>query len=176
VEFEKWICILDQKREDTAHCDPSKRWQERPREIPVNQQLSDFTALPEGMLIDYFDLDFYNGLQPQLRNSITNTKIAVLPDLDHSLLLGADEKLSNEQFNAKYGAGILARYRLVEEGELKAIDKEAEWLADDHEDVGMPSDDDTSDISNDVDMSARQRSLATQLLVGSIKSYMFQPI
>jgi hypothetical protein len=170
VEFEKWIRILDRKREDTARRDPSKRWRERPREVPINQQLTDFTVLPEGMPIDYFDPDFYNGLQPQLRARITNIKVALLPDLDHSFFRNADEKLSDEQFNAKYGADVLARYRLVEEGELEDVGEEGEWLADDNEDETMSSDDaeDAYDLSDDMDMSARQRSFATELSVSSI--------
>ena len=58
----------------------------------------------------------------------------------------------------------------MEEGELEDVGEEGEWLADDNEDETMSSDDaeDAYDLSNDVDMSARQRSFATELSVSSI--------
>jgi hypothetical protein len=88
VKFERWIWILDQKREEDARRDPSKRWRERTRKAPSIQQNSDFTALPEGMPIDYFDSGFYNALQPRLRDRITNLKVAMLPNAQcRSLIL-----------------------------------------------------------------------------------------
>jgi hypothetical protein len=118
------------------------------------------------MPIDYFDPDFYNSLQPRLRHHITNTNVALLPDVNCSFLRDADETLSDKQFNAKFGADILERYRLVEEGELEDIKDEGEWLADDDEDVD--EEDYGYDIDDDVDMSDRQHSLATQLSEGSV--------
>jgi hypothetical protein len=130
--------------------------------------------LPEGMPIDYFDPDFYNALQPRLRDRITNTKVAMLPDVEHSFLRSADEKLDDKQFNAKYGNDIIAKYQLVEEGELEDFEGEEEWLADDDEDAEMSSGDeedveeDGYDIGGDVDMIAREESLAAQLSVGIV--------
>jgi hypothetical protein len=98
----------------------------------------------------------------------------MLPDVEHSFLRSADEKLDNKQFNAKYGNNIIARYQLVEEGELEDFEGEEEWLADDDEDVEMSSsneedvEEDGYDIGGDVDMTARQQSLAAQLSVGVV--------
>jgi hypothetical protein len=162
AKFEKWIRILDKKRQDDARRDPSKRWRERPREVPEDPKPSDFTALPIGMPIDYFDPDFFNSLQPRLRYRITNTKVALLPDVDRSFFRDADEMLSDKQFNAKFGADVLAKYQLVEEGELEDIGED-EWLVDD-EDGEEEEDTDDYDMSDDVDMSANQHSLAAQLM------------
>ena len=133
--------------------------------MPVNQKPSNFPALPEGMPIDYFAHDFYNDLQPRLRDHITNTKVTLLPDVTKSFLHSADERLSDKQFNMKYGEQVLARYQLVEEGELEDVEEE-DWLADDDEDAEMSEGDEEDmyeGVKLDADMSDRQQSLATQL-------------
>jgi hypothetical protein len=164
VQVEIWIRCLDEKREQDA-CYGGKRWWEGSHIVPVNQQPSDFPALPEGMPINYFTPDFYNGLQPQLRDHIMNTKVTLLPVVTKSFLHSANERPSDKQFNAKYGEQVLARYQLVEEGELEDVEEE-DWLADDDEDAEM-SEGDKEDmyegVKLDADMSDRQQSLATQL-------------
>jgi hypothetical protein len=162
-EFEEWVRILDRKRKEDAIRDPTKRWRERPREVPLQPQDSEFTTLPEGMPIDYYDPDFYNSLQPRLRARITNTKVALLPDITRSFIREADERLSDKQFSAKYGAKILAKYQVVEEDELEVED---DWLADDDDDEEMSDGDvEEYEVVEDVDMSTRQQTLAAQLSV-----------
>lgn len=117
------------------------------------------------MPIDYFDHQYYNSLQPRLRHHITNTKIALLPDVSLSFLGTADEKLTDDAFNGKYGAQVLAKYNLVNETE---IDEEDEWLVSDDNniDTDMLEDDEYVDngIAEDDMMSARQNTLAAQLV------------
>jgi len=164
-EFEEWVRILDRKRKDDAIRDPTKRWQERPREVPLQPQDSEFTTLPEGMPIDYYDPDFYNSLQPRLRARITNTKVALLPDVTRSFMREADERLSDKQFSAKYGAKVLAKYQVMEEDELE-VEVEDDWLADDGDDEEMSdSDVEEYEVVKDVDMSTKQQTLAAQLSV-----------
>lgn len=162
TEFERWIRILDEKREEDARLDPSKRWKERARVVPSEPQFSNFVALPEGQPIDYYAPDFYNGLQPRLRAQITNTNVALLPDVNRSFLRDEDELLDDQQFNTKYGAAVLARYRVVKEAELEDVGEEAAWLADDDEDQEMSDEEDYVDIAGS-DISAKQTALATQL-------------
>jgi hypothetical protein len=169
VQFEIWIRCLDEQREQDARYG-GKRWRERSRIVPVNQQPSDFPALPEGMPINYFAPDFYNGLQPRLRDHITNTKVALLPNVTKSFLCSADERLSDKQFNVKYGEQVLARYQLMEEGELEDVEEE-DWLADDDKDAEMLEGDEEDmydGVKLDVDMSDRQQSLAAQLSLESL--------
>jgi hypothetical protein len=111
--------------------------------------------------IDYFDHKYYNCLQPHLRHHITNAKIALLPDISLSFSGTADEKLTDQAFNSKYGAQVLAKYNLVDEDEFDGDD---EWLVDD--DADMLEDDEYDDNVNengvdegDVLMFARQNSL-----------------
>jgi hypothetical protein len=116
------------------------------------------------MPIDYFDPDFYNSLQPRLRHRITNAKVALLPDVNRSFFRDADEMLTDKRFNAKFSADILTRYQLVKDGDLEDAEEE-EWLVDD--DDGDDGDDDGDEgnyeMGDDVEMSARQHSLAAQL-------------
>ncbi len=75
-EAEKFYRILDWKREEVARQDKSRRWRERVCVVPVDQQDSAFSALPEGMPIDYYDPAFFNQLQPRTRNRIAMRKIS----------------------------------------------------------------------------------------------------
>ncbi len=75
-EAEKFYRILDRKREEVAWQDKSQRWRERVCVVPVDQQDSAFSALPEGMPIDYYDPAFFNQLQPRTRNRIAMRKIS----------------------------------------------------------------------------------------------------
>ena len=116
------------------------------------------------MPIDYFGREYYNSLQPRLRHLITNTKIALLPDVGLSFSGTADEKLSDQAFNDKYGSQVLANYDLVEETEF---DGEDEWLVDD-DDADMLEDsglDEDGTADSDVLMSAKQNNLAAQLSI-----------
>ena len=79
------------------------------------------------MPIDYFAPEYYNSLQPCLRHYVTNAKVSLLPDINLSFSgMAADEKLTNEAFNKKYGAQVLTKYNLPDEAEFEAED---EWLA-----------------------------------------------
>ena len=119
------------------------------------------------MPIDYFDHEYYNSLQPRLRHHISNAKIALLPVVSLSFSGTADEKLTNQAFNDKYGAEVLAKYNLVDETEFDGDD---EWL-DDGTDADIMLEDDEYDenedgaAEGDVLMSARQNELAAQLSI-----------
>jgi hypothetical protein len=151
-----FIRRLDKKRYETAQIDPRKRWKERPRELPSQPKQTAYPTLPCNMPIDYFDHEFYNSLQPRLRHDITNTKIALLPDINLSFTGTADEKLTDQAFNSKYGANVLMKYNLVNEVEFAEEDEFSEELGDEA-DMEEYNDDD------DVDMSTRQNTLAAQL-------------
>lgn len=105
------------------------------------------------MPIDYFDHEYYNSLQPRLRHHITNTKIALLPDVNLSFSGTADEKLSDQAFNSKYGAQVLTKYNLVNEAEFD--EEESEFNNNVEADM--------EEYNDDVDMSTRQNTLAAQL-------------
>jgi hypothetical protein len=140
--------LLDKKREDDTRRDPSKRWRERTRIIPLHQKDTEFHALPLDMPIDYYDPVFYNALQPRLRHRITNKQVALLPDVKCSFSHNADEKLSDEEFMLNYADSVLARYNLVDDGEFNDANDE-DWIEDDAE---TPDDDeeweDVEDMGN----------------------------
>ena len=167
-----FIRLLDKKRYESAQVDPSKRWKERPRELPSQPKQTAYLRLPYNMPIDYFAHEYYNSLQPRLRYHITNTKIALLPDVNLSFSGTADERLTDKAFNTKYGTQVLMKYNLVDETEF---DREDEWLVDDVDD-GIDADvedneyidnidnlDEDGLVSDDVLMSTRQNTLAAQL-------------
>jgi hypothetical protein len=74
----------------------------------MDQQASPFSALPEGMPIDYYDPIFFNQLQPRTRNRIAVRKISLLPSVTESLTWNADERLSDRAFTKKYGIPIFS--------------------------------------------------------------------
>jgi hypothetical protein len=168
-EFESFIRLLDKKRYETAQVDSSKRWKERPRELPPQPKQTAYPALPSHMPIDYFDHEYFNFLQPRLRHHVTNAKISLLPDVSLSFSGTADEKLTDQLFNDKYGAQVLEKYNRVDQAEFDGTedDGEDEWIVDDV-DTNMSEDneyDDNEDgaAEGDVLMSARQNSVAAQL-------------
>jgi hypothetical protein len=116
----QFIRLLDKVRKEDVRRDPTKRWRERLRKVPETQQETKMEALPLGMPIDYFDPDYFNGLQPRLRFRITNTQVALPPDIEAIFKSRntVDGKLSDKDFTKKYGADILGKYELVEEGDL----------------------------------------------------------
>jgi hypothetical protein len=159
VEVEEWIRLLDQKREEDTHQDPSKRWREHLRIVPDNQKDSEFLVHPTGMPIDYFDPGFYNRLQPHLRYSITTKKVSLLPDVTNSFGGNPDEKLSDAAFMKKYAESILAKYDLVDEGELEDANEKDSIT--DHDDELIPYDDE--DWDRDDDMADKRQELAAHL-------------
>ena len=109
------------------HRDPSKRWRECVRIVPENQKNTEFLALPLGMPIDYYDPDFFNSLQPQLRSCIATTKVALLPDATQSFACVPDERLSDKRFVEKHAGSILAKYHLADKGELDDAAEEEDF-------------------------------------------------
>lgn len=164
-----FIRLLDKKRYESAQFDPSKRWKERPRELPSQPKQTAYPTLPCNMPIDYFAHEYYNLLQPCLRHQITNAKIALLPDVNLSFSGTADEKLTDKAFNTKYGAQVLMNYNLVDDADFyREDDGEDEWLIDDDnadvEDNEYSDDLDESGVTeDDALMSIRQKTLAAQL-------------
>ena len=123
------------------------------------------------MSIDYFDHKYYNSLQPCLWCHITNAKIALLPDVSLSFSGTADKKLTNNNFNDKYGAQVLAKYSLVNDiNNTNDTDREDIWLVDGN-DANMLKDnvydnnvDEDGTAKSNMLMSARQNTLTAQLL------------
>jgi len=161
-EVEKFYWILDRKREEAVRQDKSRRWCERVRKVPVDQQDSVFSALPEGMPIDYYDPEFFNQLQPRTRNRIAIRKISLLPLVTESLTWNSEERLSDRAFTKKYGAPVLSQYEMVDDADVED-DVDDEWAAEDI-DEDMPVDDD--DRVNVDDMNASRSTISTHLSTG----------
>ena len=138
---EKFIRVLDKEREASAMQDSTKRWRERKRVVPSNQKTSPFRALPEDMPINYFEPNFYNRLQPHLHMRITNNTIALLPNVEESFRGTPDERLSDTNFNNKYGDQVLKRYNIPSKGELGS-ESNSEDNSDEDGDIFIDDDDD----------------------------------
>jgi hypothetical protein len=104
---ERFIRLLDQKREEEARMDPRRCWWERQRCVSNISQESEFLVLPEHVPIDYFKPEIFNQLQPQLQHHATSTKIALLPDVEQSFTMNQDERLSDIAFFEKYNDSVL---------------------------------------------------------------------
>ena len=158
--MERWVRLLDKKREDDTRRDPNMRWRERLRVVPENQKDTELLALPQGMPIDYFDPPFFNNLQPRLRQCVTNGQVALLPNVDLSFTGIPDEKISDEKFMDKYAMSVLKQYNLVGKGELDGADED-EWMID-----GDDRDDGDEDEGwGDEDMADKRQELADRLSV-----------
>jgi hypothetical protein len=97
---------------------------------------------------------------------ITNSKIALLPDVNLSFSGTADEKLTDQAFNSNYGTQVLMNYNWIDESEF---DEEDEWLVGDNVDADLEDNEYNDDVDedgtteDDMLMSARQNTLAAQL-------------
>jgi hypothetical protein len=111
----------------------------------MNQQASPFSALPEGMLVDYYNPAFFNQLQPRTRNRIAVRKISLLPTVTESLTWNADERLSDRAFTKKYGTPIFSRYEMVDDVDIED-DGDDQWAEDDMDDNMVVRDD--VDVAN----------------------------
>jgi hypothetical protein len=157
AEAERFIRRLEELREENVRYSSKKRWNERPRRVPAtNQKVSTFLKLPENMPIDYFEPSFYNQLLPRLRFSIAEPFIVFLPDGQAPFGGTADEKLSTNKFNHKYGEAVLSKYELVteddfaddeeddEDEEMRYVDEVDEQ--DDNYQGGQPGDEEDSEF------------------------------
>ena len=109
-----FIRKLDEKREQAARFDGTRRWRERLRVVPLeNQKETLFPALPLSIPVDYFDPNFFNQLPPRLRYRLAVKKVALLPDISASFGANSDEKLSDLAFTAKYGDAVFSQYEMV---------------------------------------------------------------
>ena len=129
-QAEAFIRLLDLKREEEAALN-GKRVREHIRLVPDGEQkFSDFAAIPSHLPIDYYDPNFYNSLQPRMRDRIAIQKISFLPDVSESFGNHPDEKLSDSAFMEKYASGVLSQYRM---DDLSGF--EEEWLDDDDDEM-----------------------------------------
>ncbi len=128
--------------------------------VPDNQQDSAFSALPEGMPIDYYDPTFFNQLQPRTRNRIATRKISLLPVVTESLTWNAEERLGDRAFTKKYGAPVFSQYQMVGDADI-GDDGDDEWAAEDDMDEDMV-DRDQVDVA---EMDASRSSIAAQLSI-----------
>ena len=143
---ESFIRRLDELREQSARYSSKKKWNERPRRVPsTGQNVSTFLKLPENMPIDYFDPSFYNNLLPRLRFSIAEPYIVFLPDGQAPLAGVADETLTKNRFNKKYGPDVLSRYKLVTEDDFADEDDE-----DDEDEMDYDVEEDEVDNQDDI--------------------------
>jgi hypothetical protein len=141
----EFIRLLDEVRKEDVRRDPTRRWRERLRRVPEIQQESKMDALPLGMPIDYFDPDYFNGLQPCLCYRITNTQVALPPDIKNIFKSRPDQKLSDKEFTEKHGAAILGKYEIIDEEDLLAYGSEADG------DSGDQVEDDLLDLNDNHD-------------------------
>ena len=145
------------KREEEAALN-GKRVRQRIRLVPDREQkLSDFAAIPSHLPIDYYDPEFYNSLQPRIRDRIATQKISLLPNVLESFGNHTDEKLSDSAFMEKYGSEVLSRYRLDDLGE-------EEWLEGD-EDEKMYAD---GEYEEDASITNNQAALVAHLSAENI--------
>ncbi len=108
-----FIRKLDQDRERAARLDPGRRWRERLRVLPPeNQKDTLFPTLPLSIPIDYYDPNFFNKLPPRLRGRIATQQVAFLPDASESFSGHPDEKLDDKAFTTKYGDTVFPRYEV----------------------------------------------------------------
>lgn len=114
-EVTRFFRLLDAARERDTRLDPSRRWVERVRIEPAEPIETAFPSIPLHMPVDYFDPDFFNELQPNLRAKAANPSVSLLPDVDQSFTRCEDEHLSDAEFNDKYAAEHLPNYDLFDE-------------------------------------------------------------
>ena len=126
--------------------------------VPSDQQDSAFSALPEGMPIDYYDPAFFNQLQPRTRNRIAECKISLLPLVAESLTWNANECLSDRAFMKKYGAPVFSQYEMVGDADIED-DAGDEWAAEDDMDEDLVD----PDYVNVVDMNASRSTISAHL-------------
>lgn len=127
MEAEQFFRLLDQKREETVRQDPRRRWRERKRIVPSNQQNSTFQTLPDHTLpIDYYDPTFYNGLQPAVKRRIAAQRVALLPVIADTFTQADDELLDDDEFTEKWGEFVLCNYLMPEE-----VNGNEDWVDDD---------------------------------------------
>lgn len=128
----------------------------------MNQQDSVFSALSEGMPIDYYDPAFFNQLQPRTRNRIAVRKISLLPLVTESLTWNSDERLGDRAFTKKYGAPVFSQYKMVDDADIED-DADDEWVAED-----MDEDIVDDDRVNEVDMNVSRNTISTLLSTDSV--------
>ena len=141
----QFIRLLDEVRKEDVRRDPTRRWRERLRKVPENQQETKMDALPLGMPIDYFDPDYFNGLQPRLRYRITNSQVALPPDIKK--IFKSRSKLNDQDITETYGSAILAKYEVVNEEDLQAYDSDDEDDSDGQDDLSNLDDDHNEDFN-----------------------------
>jgi len=130
TSMEKFIWLLDKKREEEARYDYTKRRrQDRLRCMPSKPQGTAFPTLPQGVPINYYDPEFFSQLQPQLRHKIANKSIVLFSGIEETFTYSQDEQLSDKAFMQKYGEDILAKYKLddlsnVESEEISADEED----------------------------------------------------
>ncbi|KAF4615913.1 hypothetical protein D9613_006379 [Agrocybe pediades] len=159
VEAEVFIRSLDIAREEDVRRDPSRRWKERLRLVRDEGRSKDtfFPALPPSMPIDYYAPEFFNRLQPRLRSKVSDMTIAIPPNPSTAFDRHPDLKLSDAEFQNKYGAEVFSRYELSD-----LPDADEEEFADDEDDEMYADNSDEDDDFNE-DMSAERAELVAHL-------------
>lgn len=157
---EVFVRHLDSVREAACRQDPSKRWRERLRLVPEVRVDSGFTSLPLNVPIDYFNPEYFNQLQPQLRFKITNRQVALLPDPSQSFKGHTDEKLSDDKFMDKYQDEVHVLYDL---GNVENWDED--WLVDEDELMDFNDDEQLDDVA---DIGSQRLSLVAHMSAESV--------
>lgn len=141
--MEKFIRLLEEKRDEDFRYDTKRRRKERIRKVPEHPTDTAFSALPLNMPIDYYDPAFFNARQPHLRKQIASDMVVLLPNIAETFTKSADERLSFDAFQKKYAKGVLAKYR---RDDLEEFDEEGDWIDDDEFDDDMATDSDFDDV------------------------------
>ena len=154
-----FIRKLDQDRERAARLDPGRRWRERLRMLPLeNQKDTLFPTLPLSIPIDYYDPDFFNKVPPRLRSRIATQQVAFLPDVSESFGGHPDEKLNDKAFTTKYGDTVFARYGVLDHSDFNSKEEaEAGDL------VGFDKDFDEDMVSDEAEIESKRSALVVHL-------------
>ena len=117
TEAERWIRHLEVKHiQDNKY----RRGGARPyhQHIPTISIDSPIESLPHDMPIDYFDATFFNGLQYNTQQLCADPSLVAIPENEMTWFTHSpEERLSDEVFTERYGAGILAKYKFVQTDE-----------------------------------------------------------
>ncbi|EFP90156.2 uncharacterized protein PGTG_16004 [Puccinia graminis f. sp. tritici CRL 75-36-700-3] len=109
-----FFCRLDKVMIDT-NLVRGKRSQQRRRALPTKPQPTVFPRAPKRLPLDFYDPEWFNELQPNIKDIVADTNsVAFFPE-PANILRGnrhADEKLSDKRFTEKYWDKVTSKYNL----------------------------------------------------------------
>ncbi|KAG0147110.1 hypothetical protein CROQUDRAFT_656400 [Cronartium quercuum f. sp. fusiforme G11] len=120
----KWFRLLDSKMEESEKVMGIKT-QKTPRFLPRVPIASEFVMPPKQLPLDFYNLVYFNKLQPLEKLKIVNTReVVFFPDVKRHLLPRRDseEKLGACEFTKRYFLECSQRYELEDPTESKDND------------------------------------------------------